>query len=75
MILSIFGIANWMFQWIAHFAFKDRLLDHISASKLIMLKDLCSCDKFEPPAGLDEQQTEDIKNKASNACYSKLLNP
>lgn len=53
-VLAIMGIANWLFQWIVHLVFTDRLLDHISANKLVMLKDLCSCEKFEAPAILDE---------------------
>lgn len=66
-MLTVIGFMNWLFQWIVHFVFVDRLKSHVQAKDIVNLRALCTCEK--------EKGDRAAVNKAAKVCYSKLLQP
>jgi len=44
-MLTTIGFINWLFQWIVHFTFIDRLSDHVMAKDIVNLRAFCTCSK------------------------------
>lgn len=44
-MLTTVGFVNWLFQWIVHFTFMDRLGDHVQAKDIVTLRAYCTCEK------------------------------
>ena len=63
-MLSVVGLINWLFQWIVHFAFIDRLTDHVQAKDIVVLRAYCTCEKGSGDASAFEA--------AAKVCYKKL---
>lgn len=66
-MLTCIGFINWLFQWIVHFTFVDRLSDHVQAKDIVNLRAFCTCEKVCGDA--------DTVKAAAKVCFDKLQRP